>query len=165
MGTHYIVHKSADHKVDIHAEKINVGLNRLWFFDSQDNLLAVFRWENIQGFSVEGPASDQNVVEDLVHEKKARRAKADSLEKTDGPIIAALDALDQSLSDTSSTANTMWLKIHDAQSHTSETKLLVSQRRGDLLRYQARLQDYAQDIEKRIKRITENISAIVATKT
>jgi hypothetical protein len=162
MGIHYIIHKSADNKVNIHAEKINLGLKRLWFYDAEDNLLAVFRWDAIEGFSIEGPASGQIVIEDLAHEKKVRREKAESLEQSAGPILAALEVLDQSLQDAANAVSTAWLKVHDAQSHKSEAKLLVSNRRGDLLRYQVRLQDYAQDLGTRIKRIIDEISAIMA---
>jgi hypothetical protein len=163
VGTHYVIHKSADHKIDIHAEKINLGVNRLWFYDADDNLQAVFRWNKIKGFSVEGPTSGQIVIENLAHESKISRQKIESLERTYGPLLAALETADQALRESESILSSVWLKMYNAKKNTTETRLLLSQRRGDLLRYQARLQDCSRDLEAKIKRISDEIMSVLAS--
>jgi len=48
--------------VDVQAEKINTGQNWLWFFDAEDNLVAMFRWASIHGFAVEGSETGQIIT-------------------------------------------------------------------------------------------------------
>ena len=163
MAIHYVIHASNDHRIDIHAEKINLGVNRLWFYDGEDNLLAVFRWDNVRGFSVEGTASDQVVIEDLAHEKKVEKKKAESLERSHGPVIAALEYADQALEQVASKFSSAWLAVVDAKRRPSETNLLIRQRRGDPLRYQARLQDGRRDLESKMKRIEEDIESLLTS--
>jgi hypothetical protein len=98
MAIHYIIHVSDDHRLDVHADKINLGIRKLWFYDSDDNLQAVFRWDSILGFSVEGPASGQVVIEELAHERKMEGKKAESFEQQPhGRLLATLENADQAL--------------------------------------------------------------------
>ena len=48
MAIHYVIHASDDHRINIHKEKINLGVNRLWFYDGEDNLLAVFQSDDVK---------------------------------------------------------------------------------------------------------------------
>lgn len=59
----YKVHLRNQNIVTLEAAKINTGERRLWFFDADDNLTAVFQWENIAGFSVEGSAAGQIITD------------------------------------------------------------------------------------------------------
>jgi len=43
LAIHYRIHAEDSKQIDVHADKINLGVNRLWFYDAEDNLLAVFR--------------------------------------------------------------------------------------------------------------------------
>jgi hypothetical protein len=64
MTIHYQVHLSGG-AVDLDAAAINLGQRRLWFYDSRDNLLAVFRWESILGFTVKESAEGQEITEEF----------------------------------------------------------------------------------------------------
>jgi hypothetical protein len=161
MPIHYVVHAVDDQRIDIHAEKINIGRQRLWFYDGEDNLQAVFRWDAIQGFTVVGSALGQVVIEELAHEKKVEKNKAELLERTHGPVVAALESADQALEQLVSKFSSAWLAVSDAKRRPSEASLLIGQRRGDLLRYQARLQDGRRDLELKMNRIEDDIKSLL----
>lgn len=55
----YRVHLSPDSAVSVDAVKVNTGKDWLWFFNADDNLVALFYWRNISGFSVEGSVTGQ----------------------------------------------------------------------------------------------------------
>src|SRR5262245_35132875 len=131
MAIHYMIHVPGDRKLDIQAEKINLGVNRLWFYDGDDNLQAVFRWDQIHGFSIEGSASGQVVIDELAHERRIEQKKLESLEQTHGPMIAALENAIQGLERVNRTLRSAWLNVYDAKSKSHETKLLLEQRRND----------------------------------
>lgn len=77
---------------------MNLGQRKLWFWDDDDHLVAVFVWEKIIGFEVIGSAQDQKITDDLLHEKKISREEAERK----GELWAALDQARQKLRDTDS---------------------------------------------------------------
>jgi hypothetical protein len=46
--TTYRVLLSGSHSVEIAAPKVDVGNLRLWFYDEDDHLIAVFWWKRIK---------------------------------------------------------------------------------------------------------------------
>jgi hypothetical protein len=56
---------------EIEAETVNLGQRKLWLYDVNDDLVAVFVWEKIVGFEVTGSARDQKFTDDCC--KKRRR--------------------------------------------------------------------------------------------
>ena len=105
MGIKYRVHLSNENSLEICAERINLGINKLWFYDAEGNIQAVFKWDNIQGFSVEGSPTGQIVVDELLHLTKI----ADDTAKTRGPVVTALDKINNSLKEIGSFADSAWL--------------------------------------------------------
>ena len=65
MITQYRVHLSADSSVALDAAKVNTGEIRLWFFDEENNVIALFKWDNIIGFTVEGSAKGQLITDKI----------------------------------------------------------------------------------------------------
>jgi hypothetical protein len=61
----YKVHLSPDIATAVEAAKVNTGLNRLWFFDEDNNLIGLFRWDKILGFTVDGSAKDQLLTDKI----------------------------------------------------------------------------------------------------
>lgn len=160
MAIQYKVHLTNQQSVDIQAETINVGVNRLWFFDAEDNLQGAFKWENIQGFSVDGSASGQIVVEELLHEKK----KADNLEKTHGPIIAAIERVHQQLQTLESAATSAWLRISDAKKEPREVEFAVSKHPDYLRKGSAELAEFQRTLMPKMKRLLDEVESLLESK-
>ena len=51
--------------VALGAAKVNTGENRLWFFDEENNVTGLFKWDNILGFTIEGFAKDQVITDKI----------------------------------------------------------------------------------------------------
>ena len=163
MPIHYAVHLSDQKKIDIQAAKINLGLKRLWFFDTEENLIAVFRWDNIQGFSIEGSASGQIITDDLPHEQKAEERKAEATRQARGPVRHALETAEQSLKNVTTVLGSAFLALSDMKNKSSEAELFVTRHRDELLRYQAQLKDRQRDVEVTIGRINEQLIDLLKT--
>jgi hypothetical protein len=84
----YLIHQPDSPPIELTAAKVNLGINRLWFFDEQSNLLAVFRWEKISGLSVKGSAENQ-VIDGLPDNMQKVTSDAE-LEAEKGAVLAAL---------------------------------------------------------------------------
>jgi len=61
----YKIYITAEATLTVKAAKINTGLRRLWFFDEDNHLLALFKWDHIVGFKIVGSADGQ-VLTDLI---------------------------------------------------------------------------------------------------
>jgi hypothetical protein len=162
MAIHYLVHASGDYRIDVHADKINLGLHRLWFFDAEDNVLAVFRWDQIHGFSIEGSASGQVVIEELAHERNVAKNKVEALQRSHGPVIAALELADQTLEEAQNKVRRVWLVMNEAKAKTSETQLLLKQHQADIVRLQARFEDRQRDLDSAMKQVLEDIKSVLS---
>jgi len=55
----YKIYITAQATLTVKAAKINTGLRRLWFFDEDNHLVALFRWDHIVGFKIVGSADGQ----------------------------------------------------------------------------------------------------------
>jgi hypothetical protein len=157
MAVRYKVHLSDQKGVEIDAETINLGVNKLWFYDSENNLLAAFRWDNILGFSVEGSASAQKVTERLLHDKSDN---VDELEKTYGPVIAAVDRARQQLEALERAATHAWLKIYDAKKEPQQIEFVLSKHPDRLRDGFIRLADYQRTLPPKMKQMLDDLDAL-----
>ena len=130
MTIHYQVHLLGGATVGIDAATINLGFKKLWFYDHQDNLLAVFRWHNIIGFTVRDSAEGQAITEDLLHEKK----QIEQLEQRKGPVLAAVERVHQVMQQTASEVSTAVFEIYDGTKNQGETDVLRSRHGYDIRR-------------------------------
>jgi hypothetical protein len=69
--------------IAIKAEKVNMGVKKIWFYDAEDHLIAVYRWDHIIGFDVVGSASEQVFTDSLLHEQRPLSAteRAEAVEQ------------------------------------------------------------------------------------
>ena len=61
----YTIYLSPDVALTVEAAKVNTGEFRLWFFDEDNNLVALFQWAEILGFTVEGSAHGQVLTDKI----------------------------------------------------------------------------------------------------
>ena len=61
----YRIYCSDQVSISVEAAKVNTGDRRLWFFDAENNLIALFKWSNILGFAVEGSAEGQVLTDKI----------------------------------------------------------------------------------------------------
>ena len=61
----YMIYLTAEVTLQLQAAKVNTGERRLWFFDADNNLIALFRWAEILGFTVEGSAQGQILTDKI----------------------------------------------------------------------------------------------------
>ena len=60
---------------EVEVETVNLGQRKLWFYDEDRHLIAVFVWERIVGFEVVGSAQQQKFTDDLLRDAKATDEK------------------------------------------------------------------------------------------
>ncbi len=157
MAVRYKVHLSNQPGVEIEAETINLGVNKLWFYDSENNLLGAFKWDNILGFSVEGSASAQKVTDRLLHDKSD---DVDQLEKTHGPVVAAVDRARKQLEALERAATDTWLKIYDAKKEPQQIEFLLSKHPERLRDGFVRLADYQRTLPPKMKQMLDDLDTL-----
>jgi hypothetical protein len=156
----YLIHQPDSPPIELTAAKVNLGINRLWFFDEQSNLLAVFRWEKISGLSVKGSAENQ-VIDGLPDNMQKVTSDAE-LEAEKGAVLAALETAHQALDRAKSQLSTAWLRLLDAiRQSPTESALLVTRREGELLLQEARLLDSAAGVEKSAQHIIGELRSLL----
>src|SRR6185437_11947195 len=102
--TKYLVRLS-DSTTEVAAETINLGQRKLWFYDKDCHLIAVFVWERIVGFEVIGSADQQKFTDDLLHDLKAADEKRQAEIQEKGELWVGLKNALQQLKEVSSTLN------------------------------------------------------------
>ena len=64
-ATRYKIYLTAAKTLKVQAMKVNTGEQRLWFFDADNNVIALFQWSDILGFTVEGSAQGQILTDKI----------------------------------------------------------------------------------------------------
>ena len=62
--------------LEIAAAKVNLGVTKLWFYDDEDHLLAVFRWDQVIGLQVVGSAKNRLLLMICCTSKRRRRTNS-----------------------------------------------------------------------------------------
>ena len=52
------------------AEKVNLGERKVWFYDAENHLVAVYQWDKLIGLDVVGSASEQSFTDSLLHTRR-----------------------------------------------------------------------------------------------
>jgi hypothetical protein len=160
MVIKYRVHLTSEESLEIEAERINLGNKKLWFYDGDDNLQAVFKWDNIQGFSIEGPASGQIIVDELLHERRM----TDEAAKNRGPVVTALDKVNNSLKEIGSFADSAWLTLLEVNKKEVELQLLMTTHAADLQENYVRFIGYEQSLPSKLKSLQEEFKSLFGLK-
>jgi len=150
--------------VDVTAATVNLGINRLWFFDSDNRLIAVFRWEEIIGMQVVGSAEEQAFTEELLHVKRRESIELAELESQKGTFLATAASFHQTLEKTDKDARAVWVKLYDSRKKTSEMALLVERHAGEIRQIEAQIMDDQQAFEKTINMILNEFKELFPNK-
>jgi hypothetical protein len=109
--TRYEITLSNAAKVEMTAATINLGLNKLWFFDSDNNLIGVFVWKEVAGFRVIGDAGGQQFTDALLHEEKSKTQEQTRTEAEKGVFFATAESVGDLLISTDTQVRTAWVKM------------------------------------------------------
>jgi hypothetical protein len=91
--TNYQVLLNGTAPLEIAAARVNPGMKKLWFYDDEDHLLALFTWDHVIGLQVVGSAKEQAFTDVLLHEKKQRADELAERERNKGVFLAAAETL------------------------------------------------------------------------
>ena len=89
--TQYQVLLNTAGPLEIAAAKVNLGVTKLWFYDDEDHLLAVFRWDQVIGLQVVGSAKEQAFTHDLLHAKKTQADELAERERKNGMFLTTAE--------------------------------------------------------------------------
>jgi hypothetical protein len=151
--TKYLV-RLLESSAEVEAETVNLGQRKLWFFDQNQHLIAVFVWEKIVGFEVVGSAEEQKFTDELLHDKKATAQKQEAEIQAKGELWVTLKNALQQLGDVSSALNTTWLQSYDTRRNKeTEAALLVQRHAAELRQLEAQFTDGQRTVNNRIESI------------
>jgi hypothetical protein len=156
----YLIHQADCPPIELTAARVDLGINRVWFFDEQSNLLATFRWEKVSGLSVKGSAEGQ--VIDGLPDKMQKITSDTELEAEKGAVLAAVETAHRALDRAKSQLNSAWLRLADAvRQSPTESALLVTRREGELRLQEARLLDSAAGVESGAQHIIRELRSLL----
>lgn len=144
-----LARSGAQNSVDIKAEKVNLGMNKLWFYDAENHLIAVYRWSELVGFEVIGSAAEQVFTDGLLHEKlpATDHERAAGIEDR-GLLTVLLEDAADALKKAIVELRGIWSKVNDENKNKTQIQLLVQQREARLRNLQAELIDRNRDLQK-----------------
>jgi hypothetical protein len=158
MTIHYQVHLPGGAALELDAAAINLGYRKLWFYDSRDNLLAVFRWESILGFTVKESAEGQFITEELLHERK----QIEELENRRGPVVAVMERIHQTMQQAATELTSAHVKILDCAKTKSDTDVLRSKYGDDVRRRLAQLTEDQRALQDKLRSVCEYVGSVLA---
>jgi hypothetical protein len=133
----------------VDAAKINLGVKKLWFYDAQDQLIAVYQWDHLVGLDVVGSAAEQVFTESLLHERRSGSLpKQPHAIEQQGTIVLSLEEILESLSRTTTEIRRQWITVNDENKQKTKTALLVRQKEALLLELQAKIIDANRELQK-----------------
>ena len=153
--TKYLVHLP-DSTREVDAETVNLGQQKLWFYDHDRHLIAVFVWEKIIGIEVIGSAQDQKFTDDLLHEERTVNGKREAETREKGALWVDLKNALQQLNRTSSALSETWL-IFSTVRRTKQTEiaLLVQRHEAELRQIEAQFADRQKAVNLSIQHILD----------
>jgi hypothetical protein len=140
--------------INIKAEKVNLGAKKLWFYDAENRLIAVYQWDHLIGFDVVGSPEQQVFTNSLLHEEPPlsipERAKA--IEQR-GMLIVLLEDAVSTLNRATDEIRSHWIKINDENKDKTRIGLLVQRHEDTLRELQAKLIDGHSQLIKILNRL------------
>ncbi|HLH04047.1 MAG TPA: hypothetical protein VKX25_14870 [Bryobacteraceae bacterium] len=134
----------------IRADKVNLGLKRLWFYDEQNHLIAMYRWEELVGFEVVGSAEGQVLVDELLHERRigVRNEDREQAIEERGKMTVLLEECLATLKRADSEIRDQWIAISDENKKKTQVQLLVNHQAARLQTIQAGLIDTSRSLQR-----------------
>jgi hypothetical protein len=158
--TKYRIHLAGS-TVEIEAETINLGQRKLWLYDRERHLIAVFVWDKIVGVEVVGSVETQRFTEELLHEGKAADEKREAEIQNKGELWVELTDTVQQLKKVSSTLSTTWLKVYDLRrKKETEVRLLVQRHAAELRQEEAQIIDQQKELNKSLDNILKELKSL-----
>ena len=145
--------------IELTAAKVNLGINRLWFFDEQSRLLAVFRWETILGLMVVGSAEGQ-IIAGVPDNMRDEKEKADE-SRTPPGLLARIEGIEQTLRKADSDMGLASLTLRYGSEGKAEVNLLLNEKRDVLRLSQARITDLARSLQKNIDQYLTGLKGLL----
>lgn len=135
--------------ITIKAGKVNMGIKRVWFYDAEDDLIAVYHWDHIIGFDVVGSASEQVFTNSLLHEKRSVSPgeRSQAIEQR-GVFMVLLEEALGTLNRATNDIRMQWSKINDENKNKTRMELLVQRQEARIRELQAGLIDGNDDLQK-----------------
>ena len=147
--------------LEIAAAKVNLGVTKLWFYDDEDHLLAVFRWEQVIGLQVVGSAKEQAFTHDLLHAKKTQADELAERERKNGMFLTTAELLREKLQELSKQLSFTWLKLN-ASRKTAETAAIMKSRGSELRQCESQILSERQFIEYKMTIILSEFKEALA---
>jgi hypothetical protein len=153
--TKYLVHLP-DSRREVDAETVNLDQQKLWFYDQDRHLIAVFVWEKIVGVEVIGSAQEQKFTDDLLHEESAANERREAEIRKKGALWGQLREVVEQLDKIASTLRWTWLQFeNNRRTNQTELDLLVQRHGADLRQLEAQLADRQKAVNSSIQHILD----------
>ena len=151
--TEYLVRFDDGQSTTVRADKVNLGQRKLWFYDGQDHLIAVFLWEQLVGFEVVGSAAEQLFVEHLPHERRINLTTELQQKAAEerGKITVLIEHFVDTLKGTTDELRHQWVSIDDENKKKTEVQLIVQRHGGTIQQLQAAMIDANQRLQRTLE--------------
>lgn len=135
--------------INIKADKVNLGFKKLWFYDTEDRLIAVYQWDHLIGFDVMGSATEQVFTDSLLHEKRplSTAERAQAIEQR-GMLMVLLEEAVATLNRATNDIRGQWSQINDENKHKTQVELLIQRQEARIRELQAALIDGNRELQK-----------------
>lgn len=158
--TKYLI-RLIESTTEIEADTINLGQRRLWFYDKDRHLIAVFAWERVVGFEVVGCAEQQKFTDDLLHDVKTTEAKREAEVQEKGELWVSLNDALQQIKNASSTLNKTWLTFNSTRRQKqTEVALLVRRHAAELRQIEAQFSDEQKSFNTRLQSMSDEFKQL-----
>jgi hypothetical protein len=138
--------------LEITAAKVNLGVTKLWFYDDEDHLLALFAWDQVIGFQVAGSAKEQKFTDDLLHDKTPKADEPAEPESKKGVFLTTAQQLLENLQEMNKQLSLAWLKLSNSR-NGAETAMMIKHYAGEFRQCEAQILDERKSMEERMKLI------------
>lgn len=135
--------------INIKADKVNLGIKKLWFYDAENRLIAVYQWDHLIGFDIVGSAAEQNFTDALLHEKRplSTPERAEAIEQR-GMLMVLLEEALATLERAKDDIRGQWCKINDENKNKTQVALLIQRQEARIRQLQAGLIDGNSELQK-----------------
>jgi hypothetical protein len=135
--------------LEITAAKVNLGVTKLWFYDDDDHLLALFAWDQVVGLQVVGSAEEQAFTVDLLHDKKPTADEPAEPDSSKGVFLTTAEQLRENLQQMNKQLSFAWLRLSNSR-NSAETALMIKGNPAEFRRCEAQILDERKSMDERM---------------
>ena len=145
--------------LEITAAKVNLGVTKLWFYDDEEHLLALFVWDRVVGLQVIGSAREQQFTDDLLHDKKPTADDAAEPVSGKGVFLSTAERLRENLQQINKQLSFAWLRLSNSR-NSAETALMIKGNAAEFRRCEAQILDERKSMDERMTLILSEFKDI-----